>query len=64
MACCQVGAHVGIASCWSDLCCRNVQQVHQCVYVYMCGCAGPRRTGEGTEDEEQGIIAAESTATG
>lgn len=26
--------------------------------------AGPRRTGEGTEDEEQGIIAAESTATG
>ena len=26
--------------------------------------AGPRRTGEGTEDEEQGIIAADSTATG
>ncbi|KAL3154371.1 hypothetical protein ABBQ32_013848 [Trebouxia sp. C0010 RCD-2024] len=26
--------------------------------------SGPRRTGEGTEDEEQGIIAAESTATG
>ena len=25
---------------------------------------GPRRTGEGTEDEEQGIIAADSTATG
>ena len=26
--------------------------------------AGPRRNGEGTEDEEQGIIAAESTPTG
>ena len=26
--------------------------------------AGPRRNGEGTEDEEQGIIAADSTTTG
>ena len=25
---------------------------------------GPRRSGEGTEDEEQGIIAADSTTTG
>lgn len=26
--------------------------------------AGPRRTGEGVEDEEQGIISAESAASG
>lgn len=39
------------------LCKHKVQSV-------LWGSAGPRRTGEGTEDEEQGIISAESTATG
>jgi hypothetical protein len=35
-----------------------------CSYVYDNFTAGPRRPGEGTEDEEQGIVSAEQMTSG
>ena len=36
----------------------------QMLCLTLCVSAGPRRSGEGTEDEEQGIVSAENTASG